>query len=326
MKFEFSAGIIVYADMEDERKFLFLKNPRGWWDLPKGHIEKGENALKAALRETKEEANLVLKPYRSFVYSEDYWFVNSGEKIKKNVKMFIAKADNIEDVRVSKEHSGYAWMSYEKAMKELRYKTQKQMISSANVYISRLEKIEAINAEYSRLPSTAANWKLSRRFVPGEGRLNAKVMLIGQAPGAEEDRYLRPFIGRSGKLLDKLLRSAGLMRRNVYITSVVQFFPPENRMPADDEIALCKPFLERQIAEIDPEIIVLLGSVAAKTVVGMDGVKSIHGKIISGRPTYLVTLHPAAAVRIKSNMPLIEADFKILKSLAKSRKRFGTRQ
>ncbi|MCL4363311.1 NUDIX domain-containing protein [Candidatus Marsarchaeota archaeon] len=326
MKFEFSAGIIVYADMDGERKFLFLKNPHGWWDLPKGHIEKGENAIKAALRETKEEANLVLKPYRSFVYSEDYWFISAGEKIKKNVKMFIAKADNVGDVRISEEHSGYAWMSYKVALNELRYKTQKQMISSANSYISRLEKIDAINAEYANLPNIAADWKLSRRFVPGEGRLNAKVMFIGQAPGAEEDMKLRPFIGRSGKLLDRLIKSAGLVRRNVYITSVVQFFPPENRVPTDDEIILCKPFLDRQIAEINPEIIVLLGSVAAKAVVGLDGIKSIHGRVISGKPTYLVTLHPAAAVRIKSNMPLIEADFKILKSLLKNRKRFGTRQ
>ncbi len=92
--------------------------------------------------------------------------------------------------------------------------------------------IRKLNLEYSRLPR-GRNWKLSERFVPGEEPLDAEVMIIGQAPGRNEDIQKRPFIGASGKFLDRLIRLAGLDRKLIYVCSVVQFFPPKNRVPTE---------------------------------------------------------------------------------------------
>src|SRR5271154_3141943 len=106
--------------------------------------------------------------------------------------------------------------------------------------------MKKLNSKYKRLPALIKGWSLSRRFVPGEGPLTAKVMLIGQAPGRTEDELLRPFIGTSGKFLDTLIGMAGLERKSVYICSVVQYFPPKNRIPTDEEIEACNGFLLRQ--------------------------------------------------------------------------------
>lgn len=176
-----------------------------------------------------------------------------------------------------------------------------------------------LNLRYAKLPGKERNWSLSKRFVPGEGPLDAKVMFIGQAPGQNEDVQLRPFIGTSGKFLTTLIAMAGLERKSVYIASVVQFFPPKNRVPTDEEIALCKEFLFRQIDIVDPVVIVLLGAVACKTVLDLDKVASIRGTSVKkGGRTYLISIHPAAAIRIRKNMPLMEMDFKNFKKAIKS--------
>jgi DNA polymerase len=181
--------------------------------------------------------------------------------------------------------------------------------------------MERLNLEYGRLPSEGREWRLSRSFVKGEGPLDAKVMIIGQAPGRNEDMQKRPFIGASGKFLDKLILLAGLDRKMLYICSVVQFFPPDNRIPTKDEIEFCKPFLFRQIRIVNPKLIILLGSVACKTVLGMEGISKIRGNIVErhGR-TYFISMHPAAAVRIRSRMPLVEKDFRNLKNIIVEKK------
>lgn len=172
------------------------------------------------------------------------------------------------------------------------------------------EEIRKLNLEYGKLPSSISNWQLSKTFVPAEGPATAKVMLIGQAPGRNEDIQRRPFIGTSGKFLDRLIGIAGLERKNVYICSVVQFFPPKNRIPNDEEIDLCKQFLERQIKIIDPKIIILLGSLSCKTVLGVDKIMKVHGTAVKkdGR-TFLLSMHPAAAIRIRTKIPIMEKDF-----------------
>ncbi|MEM0149378.1 MAG: uracil-DNA glycosylase family protein [Candidatus Micrarchaeaceae archaeon] len=314
------AGILIYKIEGTTPLFLFLKRREGWLDITKGHIEKGENKPKAALREAKEESGLDVS------YSIDpdfsctiYYNVNSmGEEERKELTVFIAKASGREQVKVSKEHSGYIWLSYTAAMERIKEGWQRELLPCAHEYISRKAIMERLNSEYSRLPSKFSEWNLSKTFVPGEGPLNAKVMFVGQAPGAQEDAKKRPFIGRSGQLLDRLIRSSGINRENAYITSVVQFFPPANRMPTDKEISACRNFLYRQIEIVKPKIIVLLGAVAAKEVLGVKGISAVHGKAIKKDGIlYLLTLHPAAAVRIKSNMPKIEADFRNLGNLIK---------
>ncbi|MGD0728889.1 MAG: uracil-DNA glycosylase [Candidatus Micrarchaeaceae archaeon] len=178
--------------------------------------------------------------------------------------------------------------------------------------------IRKLNLEYSKLPSISKEWDLSSRFVPGEGPLNAEIMLVGQAPGRNEDIQLRPFIGTSGKFLDKLIGLAGLERGNVYICSVVQFFPPENRIPTDQEVEMCKPFLLRQIEIVNPKLIIMLGSLSCKTLADVEQVSKNHGKMIKKENVnYFVSLHPSAAVRIRTKMPIMEKDFRRLKQQIK---------
>ncbi len=176
----------------------------------------------------------------------------------------------------------------------------------------REQDMKAINAEYASLPK-GREWYLSGRLVKGEGPLDSRVMVIGQAPGRFEDISGRPFIGASGRLLDRLLGIAGLKREEVYITSVVQFFPPKNRKPSDREITECLPFLKRQMEVIRPKVTVLLGAVSAGTLVGKGKVMSEHGTFVRKDGTaYFVTLHPAAGVRLKKNVPILENDFRLL--------------
>jgi len=103
-------------------------------------------------------------------------------------------------------------------------------------------------------------WKSAKHGVPGEGPRNARVMFVGQNPGAEEDETGRPFVGRAGKYLTKNLAEFGIKREDVYITNIVKHTSPENRKPFPDEVAACLPYLITQIKIIKPQIIVLLGA------------------------------------------------------------------
>ncbi len=165
-------------------------------------------------------------------------------------------------------------------------------------YSAKLADLRKLNSEYASLPDEHHGWKLSRNFVAGKGPADAKLMLIGQAPGANEDVQKSPFVGRSGKLLTEALSKGGIDRKKVYITSVVQFFPPKNRMPSRKEIELCRPFLLRQIEIIKPRFVILLGNVALSAVLVKGKVREEHGKIVKkGHTTYFITFHPAAALR-----------------------------
>lgn len=149
--------------------------------------------------------------------------------------------------------------------------------------------------------------------VPGEGCETARVMIIGEAPGAQEDRLGRPFVGASGKLLDKLLLLAGLQRADVFIANVVKHRPPENRDPLPEEIAACRPFLLRQIAVINPAIIVTLGRHAARRWLPDCQITQIHGQPHHvGQRIVVPMLHPATALYKRSNLALLEADFSSL--------------
>lgn len=149
--------------------------------------------------------------------------------------------------------------------------------------------------------------------VPGEGPPNAAIMLIGEAPGSDEDKSGRPFIGRAGRILDLALREAGIERSMVFITNVVKCRPPENRRPSRQEMEACMPFLRAQIEALAPERICLLGNVPAKTLLGMQGVTTLHGQIFDGR--YLVTFHPAAVLRNRRLMGTFVSDLKILRTV-----------
>ena len=127
-------------------------------------------------------------------------------------------------------------------------------------------------------------WQSAKHGVPGEGPLNAKVMFVGQNPGADEDESGRPFVGRAGKYLIKTFTEFGIKREDVFITNIVKHVSPENRKPFDDEVRACLPYLITQIRIIKPKIIVLLGA-SAKGTPRIEGIE------------YFEVIHPSAAMR-----------------------------
>ena len=127
-------------------------------------------------------------------------------------------------------------------------------------------------------------WQTAKYGVPGEGPIAAKVMFVGQNPGAEEDQTGRPFVGRAGKYLTKTLAEYGLRREDIYITNIVKHTSPQNRKPYPDEVEACLPYLIAQIGIIKPKIIVLLGA-SAKDTPRVDGIE------------YFEVVHPSAAMR-----------------------------
>jgi uracil-DNA glycosylase family 4 len=136
----------------------------------------------------------------------------------------------------------------------------------------------------------------------GEGPANAAIMLIGEAPGREEDQLNQPFVGQAGQILNDCLTHATLKRTEIYITSCLKCRPPNNRKPHRQEITNCRHWLESQIHLIHPQIIVVMGNVASYTLLKLRGMTKHHGKIITTPKThYLITYHPAA---ILYNRPL----------------------
>jgi DNA polymerase len=149
----------------------------------------------------------------------------------------------------------------------------------------------------------------------GYGNPKAEVMIIGEAPGADEDRIGEPFVGRSGHLLDKILQAVGLNRDDCYITNVLPWRPPGNRTPTDSEVAVCLPFLQRQIELVDPKIILLLGGSAAKALLNTgESISQLRGRVVeyvsvSGKifPT-LSSYHPAYLLRTPSQKGKVWVD------------------
>ncbi len=141
-----------------------------------------------------------------------------------------------------------------------------------------------------------------KNAVPGTGNPHATLMLIGEAPGRQEDERGEPFVGRAGRLLSEILAEIGIGRDEVYITNVVKCRPPGNRTPRASEVRACMPYLRRQISLIGPRIMVLLGMVPAKTVLGMYGIRftsmgEMVGKVFHVDDVILVPCyHPAAAL------------------------------
>src|SRR3954447_13779375 len=148
------------------------------------------------------------------------------------------------------------------------------------------------------------------KSVPGEGPADARVMLIGEAPGWNEDQQGRPFVGAAGRFLQELLASAGMTRDEVFITNVVKSRPPGNRDPLPDEIAACAPFLERQIEVVDPDVIVTLGRFSMARWFPGERISRIHGQPKRvGRRLIVPMYHPAAALHQQALKATIQEDF-----------------
>ncbi len=146
--------------------------------------------------------------------------------------------------------------------------------------------------------------------VPGEGPADARVLLIGEAPGAQEDRTGRPFVGAAGRMLARLLRRAGLRREQVFITNLVKCRPPRNRDPRPAEVAACRPYLQAQIRLLDPGLVFTLGRFALQTFLPGARISAWHGRPIQRENRWIIPMyHPAAALYRPALIPVMEADF-----------------
>ena len=160
-------------------------------------------------------------------------------------------------------------------------------------------------------------------LVFGDGNINSKIMIIGEGPGANEDAEGKPFVGRAGKLLDKMLSAIQLNRTKVYISNVVNYRPPENRKPTEDEIQRYLPYLKSHIEIIKPKILVLLGSTALNTLVGNEVViskargKWIQKEVGNIKLWIIASFHPAFLMRQPEQKKMAWIDLKMIKSKSK---------
>lgn len=158
--------------------------------------------------------------------------------------------------------------------------------------------------------------------VPGEGTPYASIVLIGEAPGAKEDKEGRPFIGSAGKFLDEMLESIKMKREDVYITNIVKYRPPENRDPTSQEIADCAEWLKEEIELIDPALIVFLGRHSMNHYFPNEKISATHGKVIVAEKFgklrhFLPLYHPAAALYNGSLREVLKLDFKRIPKILK---------
>ncbi len=164
-----------------------------------------------------------------------------------------------------------------------------------------LERLPSLEAVAERIRTTFCCDLCPRRTkaVPGEGDPHARLVLVGEAPGANEDASGRPFVGQAGQLLDGILAAIEVPRTSVYITNVVKCRPPQNRKPLPDEIAACIPYLHRQLELLRPRVIIAMGGTAAEALLGVKkSIGELRNKVhaYDGIPL-IVTYHPAALLR-----------------------------
>jgi len=194
-----------------------------------------------------------------------------------------------------------------------RYKKENYEISQNKTKSLELLKKAIFNIKNCSLKKQAQN------IVFCDGNPKSKIMLIGEAPGANEDEEGLPFVGRAGMLLDKMLAAINLDRKKVYISNIINYRPPENRRPTDEEIKRYLPFITRHIEIINPKIIVLLGSTAMNALIGGETViskmrgKWIEKKFGNCKTSVLVTFHPAFLMRQPAQKKMAWIDLKMIR-------------
>lgn len=213
------------------------------------------------------------------------------------------------------------WLQKEWSKKEAqlkpKVKAEKKLNLSEPPTAPMSAKLTALREELGSCPRCKL-CKTRTHIVYGEGSSNARLMFVGEGPGETEDLSGRPFVGRAGKLLDKIIEAMGLSRNDVYIANVVKCRPPENRRPEKDEIAACEPFLFKQIDIIKPEVIVALGATALECLLKSDAkITNVRGTFIEYRGTKLLpTYHPAYLLRNPPAKKFVWEDMKkVMKEL-----------
>ena len=194
-----------------------------------------------------------------------------------------------------------------------RYKKENFELSADKVNDLKRLKKSISNIKNCALKSEATNMVFS------DGNPKSKIMILGEAPGFNEDQEGLPFVGKAGTLLDKMLASIYLDRKNVYISNIINYRPPENRRPTDDEMNRYLPFVKKHIEIIDPKILVLLGSTAMNAIIGKDIVISkVRGQWIEKefgqcKTSVIVTFHPAFLMRQPTQKKLAWVDLKMIR-------------
>jgi len=189
--------------------------------------------------------------------------------------------------------------------------------------MSKQDHLKTIEAEVKACRKCGL-WKTRKNAVAGEGKPDAAVMFIGEAPGYWEDLKGRPFVGAAGKLLDEMLLGIGLSRGEVYIANILKCRPPENRDPFPVEVEACTPFLDRQIRIIEPRLIATLGRHSTSYILSkagfkyVEGITELRGKVYRAdvlglRVSVIPTYHPAAALYSAKYRGGLEGDFRLLR-------------
>ena len=190
---------------------------------------------------------------------------------------------------------------------------------------TKLQKLEKLKKKIQLIKNCQLK-KNATNLVFGDGNANAKIMIIGEGPGAQEDLEGKPFVGRAGKLLDKMLQSINLNRKKVYISNVVNYRPPANRRPTEEEIERYLPYLKCHIEIMNPEILILLGSTALNAIIGNTIVISkARGKwyqkeIGTVKPWIIASFHPAFLMRQPEQKKLAWIDLKMVRDKIKNLK------
>ena len=194
-----------------------------------------------------------------------------------------------------------------------RYKKDNYEISA-----NKAENLEKLKKTIQNLKNCSLK-ENAKNIVFNDGNPKSKIMLLGEAPGANEDEEGLPFVGRAGMLLDKMLASINLDRKKVYISNIINFRPPENRKPTEEEIKRYLPFITKHIEIINPKILVLLGSTAMNAIIGNEVVISkMRGKWIkknfgSCKTNVIITFHPAFLLRQPAQKKMAWIDLKMIR-------------
>jgi len=194
--------------------------------------------------------------------------------------------------------------------------------ATSNISGSKLERLSKLKKKMQIIKNCELK-KNAINLVFGDGNINSKIMIVGEGPGANEDAEGKPFVGRAGKLLDKMLAAIKLDRTKVYISNVVNYRPPGNRKPTEIEISRYLPYLKSHIEIINPKILVLLGSTALNTLIGNEVVISkARGKwtqkeIGLSKPWIIASFHPAFLMRQPEQKKLAWIDLKMIRDKLK---------
>ena len=300
-----------------ENKILLVKRGtvvfKGYWALPGGRVDAGETVEKTILREVKEETGLDVEIVQRIGEYHEFG-VQDGIEYDYYPTCFLARPtggkasrqeEEIEEIRLFDVGEIPENLAFEHANMIKDYKHTKQLM----IIHGEIRKCEKCQLHETR-----------NHAVPGEGPVNARIMICGQAPGRKEDKEGRPFIGMAGEFLNKLLNTMKLEREKIFITSPIKCFPPNNRPPRSNELNACRPYLNEQIRIIKPKIIVALGKYALQTLLDRkEKVSSIHGNPQETNETIIFpTFHPAAATRFPKIREKISRDFKKLNDLLRN--------